>query len=266
MKIFRVISVCFFIFQTALFAYTPLRLKSLPSNSIELATLLELHDDVYSNDINAFAEFSLNSQLSFLGELSYRTFSFEQEMDTSFNILHKGTNLSVSGFYTFLLGVKFFPVEFLGASLDWAIPIEKELGFQKFHSVSGEFLFLYPFTNWFEFSLAQEFCFYIPTDNFSLGSEIAIQWQGIFKISKWRIEHISEFRQRVKDSKNKSLAIPYQKQNDRFSALRFKTAIYRNLIEKSFDLDIGISYEVAKGFLYGKETGHKFSIESRFSW
>lgn len=262
---FSFLVLCLIISHKPLEAYSPLRFREIPKNQIEWRTDLELRNDVYSNDLIAFLELAPLKNFSVFGEISYRTFSIESQNSVSAQVIHKHVNLDVSGLNASLVGIRFLPFEFLGLNLNWEIPSDN-LYSEKFHSISPEIFFLTSFSSRLKFLFGIESKFYIPKSEFQKGNEIGVFLQSHFYLTKWTIDYLLEFQQRIKESRNKRLADIYQKQNDQFSALRFKTGIWRELFKNTLNTDLGLHYEFSQGLLYAKEPSHRLEFSARVLW
>ena len=123
--------VCFF-GAASLFARETVSAVRAPGSFVQFGGLAELHDDVYSADLNLAGEFAPCNCFSIYGDFAYRLVSYE--WDTMLHDqVHEMVNLQVNGLNESYLGMKVMPFPFGGVDAGWRFPPREGGRENRFH-------------------------------------------------------------------------------------------------------------------------------------
>ena len=257
-------------FCTSIFATEFVRPITRPHSGISLGSMAELRDDVYSLDGRFSAEVAFNNRISVYSDISYRFFSYQWETELH-DQLHELVDLRVNGFNESYLGVKFFPIEFVGLAVNWRFEPGDGSQNDRFLRLGVEPLTVIPISEYLEFGAALGFYSFIERDNFQPGDEIGGQvsliWKPFYKLQNPRglkLSYVFLLRKRIEESKNLNMKTAYQKMDDEYAGFRMRAAIEYDL--KSIPLGYGFAYEMNRGTLFGFETGHRIEFFFTSNW
>lgn len=247
-----------------------LRPISAPYSSVATGTILELRDDVYSLDARLSTELAVCRQLSFYSDVSYRFFSYQWEILWR-RQLHEMLDLQVNGFNESYLGMKWFPLEYVGVAANFRFVPGEGSQKERFPRWGLEPMAFYPISAFLYFGAAFGFYSFLERDNFQPGMEIgekfSLVWKPFYKISTpngLRISYVFLLRHRIQESKNLNMLPAYQKMDDEYSGFRMRVQIAYGL--KSLPFEYGFAYEMSRGLFFGFETGHRMEFFLGTSW
>lgn len=252
------------------FGTEPLKPLLPPENSIGLAGVAELRDDVYSADLKWSAEVAPCDCFGVYVDMSYRFVSYE--FDTKLhNQIHEMLNLQVNGLNESFVGMKFFPIPYFGVNASWRFQPKDGSRVERFQRVGVEPTGLYPFSRNMLLGLSAQYYSFLEDQNFQPGDEVGVKTSFTWNIgwerhekSGWRITYAYLFRWRIQESENHNLAKPYQKMDDEYRGFRMRGDIARYFQVGKNSLGVGGAYEMNRGYLFGFETGHKVEMFVKF--
>ena len=253
----------------AAFATEPLKPVLPPENSIALAGVGELRDDVYSADLKWSAEVAPCNCLSFYTDMSYRFFSREWQI-TYHGHLHQKVDLKVNGLNESFVGMKFFPIRYFGLNVNWRFKPGDGSKVERFERLGIEPMGIYPFSANMLLGLSGQYYTFIEDRNYQPGDELGAKASFVWNVgwdkvdrSGWRIGYVFLFRWRIQESENRNLEEPYRKMDDLYRGFRMRGEVARYVTWFPFPFGIGLAYEMNRGNLFGFETGHKAELYLR---
>lgn len=240
-----------------------------PTNSVALSGLVELHDDIYSTDLNLNGEFAPCKCFSIYGDASYRFLSYQYDLMLH-DQRHESLNLKVNGFNEPYIGVKFHPFPFWGIDLTWRFLPGNGSQDNRYQRLSIVPVGLYKFSPNLKLGMGIGYHTFIARDHFEPGNEVGIKaslawrlgWNSV-KNSGYEITHIFLYRWRISESRNLNMAEPYQHMNDKYRGFRMKTDATRYFKLLGKNIGLGLFYEINRGQIFGFETGHTIGFNSR---
>ena len=248
------------------FATEPLRPALPPQTTVGVGAIAELRDDVYSGDIGWNVEIATCDCFSLYTDLSYRLVSYE--WDTMWHgQRHEAVNLQVNGMNESFVGVKFFPMRWLGVVANWRFQPGEGSRVERFNRLGVEPTILYWFSRGLLLGYSMQYYTFVENENFQPGDEIGLKasfvWNLLWNYAKrtgWRIGYAFLYRWRVEESKNFNMLKAYQKMDDAYRGFRMRGDVSYYFGWFPFPLGMGMAYEMNRGEMFGFETGHRVEL------
>lgn len=241
-----------------------------PSTFFYGGGLIELQDDIYSGYLHFGGEFALCHCLSLYGDFSYRLLSYE--FGTKFhNQIHEALNLQTNSFNEPYLGIKILPYSFAGVNINLRLPPGEGSNANRFSRLGISPFGLFDFSRGMLLAFGADYFTFLESNNFKPGDELGLKtsllWHLFWNYERrtgFTLEYTFLYRFRIEESKNYNLEKPYQKMDDLYRGLkmRFNIGRYFSVFQNSFG--VNLFYEMNRGNLFGKETGHTIGIY--FKW
>lgn len=271
-RFLRIMAVATLALWSAAFCTEPLKPLLPPENTLYMAGVAELRDDVYSADLKWSAELAPCNCFSVYTDMSYRFISYQYEL-TFHDQLHEYVNLQVNGLNESFVGMKFFPFPFFGINASWRFPPSEGSQIERFPRLGIEPTGLWQFSRNMLLGISGQYYTFLEDKNYQPGDELGAKASFVWNIgwtrherSGWRVSYAYLFRWRIQESENHNLAKAYQKMDDEYRGFRMRGAIARYYGFEKFSLGVGGAYEMNRGTLFGFETGHKveFFVKAEF--
>ena len=247
-----------------------LRPVTSPRTSVTFGGIVELRDDVYSADVRFLTEVAFCKCFSLYSDVSYRFISLQYEV-ADFEQQHEILDLRVNGFNESYLGMKWFPLEYVGVAANFRFVPGEGSQKERFPRWGLEPMAFYPISAFLYFGAAFGFYSFLERDNFQPGMEIgekfSLVWKPFYKISTpngLRISYVFLLRHRIQESKNLNMLPAYQKMDDEYSGFRMRVQIAYGL--KSLPFEYGFAYEMNRGLFFCFFTGHRMEFFLGTSW
>lgn len=268
LKKYFFISTLFLLFTSSVaFSAETLSPVKSPSTSVLLGGLGSLRDDVYSADLKLLGEFAPIKYVSVYGDFSYRFFSYLFDM-TLHKARHSPVNMEVNGFNESYVGLKFFPLQYLGIGANWRIPPGDGSQKDKMKRLGIEPMLVYPLSIRLLVGGMFGYYTYFEQKNLQLGDElggmISFVWKPFLDTGEkngFQIAYMLLYRSRIQESENLNLDKPYRGLDDCYRGFRLKVDLSYDF--ESVPLGMGIFYEMNRGLLFGFETGHQVGLYLR---
>lgn len=239
----------------------------IPSTSVLLGGLGSLRNDVYSVDMKLLGEIAPVKYVSVYGDFSYRFFSYLFDM-TFHKARHSPVNMDVNGFNESYIGLKIFPLQYLGIGANWKIPPGEGSRKDRMKRLGIEPMVAYSLNTRLLVGGMLGYYTYFEQENLQLGDELGGEFSFIWKPfleahekKGFQIAYVFLFRSRIEESQNMNMDKPYRGQNDYYKGFRLKLDMAYDF--ETIPLGIGAFYEMNRGLLFGFETGHQVGLYLR---
>ena len=230
-----------------------------PQSTVVLGYSLNLDDDVYSGDVVGSVEWAVTPRWSLLLASSYRTVSYLYEI-SDFEQVHEYMDLETEGFNRSYVGFKYAFSKYAGFESVFRSRAfggdTKEL----YNGLKSSLLLFIPFSQRVFVGGSLEWTKFFERHNFEPGRELGGKLSLVWQPGRWRIEDVILFRTRYEDSRNLNLNEYYQKQKDQYNGVKVRFAVERKFISDQNPLSLGLGYQLNRGHLFGRETGHLMDL------
>lgn len=241
-----------------------------PESAAVFGFLGELHDDVYSADLQVAGEYAPCNCFSVYGDFAYRLVSYE--WDTMLHDQnHEALNLDVNGLNESYLGMKLMPFPFFGVDVNWRLPPREGSRDCRFHRLGVSPMGIYDFSRNMQLGLAAEYFTFLEKQEFQPGDELGVKasvsWKFLWDrddFSGWKLDYVFLYRWRLQESENLSLKGDYQKMDDLYRGFKMRVDAARYFAVMGHSLGISLFYEMTRGHLFGMETGHTLGLYAKF--
>lgn len=239
----------------------------IPESRAAVGETVELDDDVYSTDLNAFIEFAPARFFSIYASGAFRFLSYSYEYTTE-GYIHNYCNLHVNGFNETYVGAKILVWHGLGINANWRFPPGEGSQENRFHRLNVEPFYAWQATQHLVIGTSVRYNMFLEDLNYKPGDEIGLRgtlaWKFLWsdaQKSGWKFTEQFLYQKRIVDSENRNLLKPYRKMKDTYSGIKFDYEIARYFGICSKSLGIGLNYQIQKGNLFGFETGHLVGLK-----
>lgn len=244
--------------------FTPI---GFPATNVAIGETVELDDDIYSTDLNVYAEFSPVKFFSLYADGAFRFLSYSYEYSTK-GYIHNYCNLHVNGFNETYVGAKIIAWHGLGLNANWRFPPGEGSQKNRFHRLNIEPFYAWQATKRLVVGTSARYDTFLEDSNYKPGDEIGLRTTFVWKFlwsdaqkSGWKFSEQFLYQKRIEDSENRNLAKPYRKMKDTYSGIKIDYELARYFDICSRSLGVGINYQIKKGTLLGFETGHLVGIK-----
>ena len=259
-----------FFCSVSLFARETVSPVHSPESFVQLGGIVELHDDVYSADLNWAGEYAPCECFSVYADFAYRLVSYEWNTMLHDQI-HEMVNLRVNGLNESYVGVKLKPVSFFGVDASWRFPPRKGDRTNRFHRMGVSPFGIYDFSRNMTLGAAAEYFTFLEEGGFLPGDEIGLKGSASWKLlwdhdagSGWKFDYVFLYRWRVQKSENGNLEKPYSEMDDLYRGFKMRVDAARYFSVLGNSLGVALFYEMNRGNLFGMETGHTIGLYSKF--
>lgn len=237
-----------------------------PKTRLTLGPMAELLDDVISVDLNLAGEYAPCNCFSVYGDFSYRFLSYEYDLMLH-DQRHQAVNLQVNGFNESYLGVKFLPVPNFGVDVSWRLPPGEGSKTNRFHRLGISPMGLFALSRNMDLGAAFEYYTFLEKENYQPGDELGLKGSMTWRLNwdvdpgtGWLFDYVFLYRWRIQESENLTMDKPYRKMDDLYRGFRMRVdgAFYFSVLNQS--LGAALFYEMNRGNLFGKETGHTLGM------
>ena len=263
--------VCFF-GAVSLFARETVSPVHSPKSFAQFGGIVELHDDVYSADLNWAGEYAPCGCFSIYGDFAYRLVSYEWNTMLHDQV-HEMVNLQVNGLNESYLSVKIMPFPFLGLDAGWRSPPREGSRENRFHRFGVSPFGIYDFSRNMVFGVAAEYFTFLEERSFQPGDEFglkgSVSWKFLWNhdaYSGWMFDYVFLYRWRVQKSKNMNFEKKYREMEDLFRGFKMRVDAARYFSVLGNSIGVALFYEMNRGYLFGMETGHTIGVYSRFEF
>lgn len=239
---------------------------------VQFGGIAELHDDVYSADLNLTGEFALCKCLSIYADFAYRLVSYEWNTMLHDQV-HEMVNLQVNGLNESYLGVKMMPYSFAGIDINWRFPPREGGRENRFHRFGISPFGIYDFSRNMVLGAAAEYFTFLEERGFLPGDEIGLKGSVSWKLlwdhdaySGWKFDYVFLYRWRIQKSENKNLDKPYSEMDDLYRGFKMRVDAARYFSIFGNSIGVALFYEMNRGYLFGMETGHTLGLYSKFKF
>lgn len=270
---FRTFSKCAYVVVMALclgpvhsFATEVLRPVLPPQSRAALQTAFELDEDVYSLDLQAYAEFAPQLWLSIYGEGAFRFFSLSYEYELA-GYLHNWANLHVNGFNETYLGAKIKPFKNVGLDVNWQFPPGEGSQKHRFHRLNVEPFAVYHFSKHLVLGASVRYNKFFEDAGYKPGCEFGLKSSFVWNVfwndtarTGWELSEAFLYQARLQNSKNMNLDRHYRNMQDKYRGMKLAFGATRYFAFWSVLMGFGLDYEMHRGSLFGFEDGHRVGL------
>lgn len=242
----------------------------IPESSVTVGLLGELHDDIYSADINMSGEYAPCNCFSVYGDFAYRLVSYEWDTELH-DQRHEALNLHVNGLNESYLGMKMMPFPFFGVDVNWRLPPREGAQDNRFHRFGVSPFGLYEFSRNMTLGAAAEYFTFLEKQNFQQGDELGLKGSVSWKLlwdrdeySGWKFDYVFLYRWRIQESENLHMDKSYRKMDDLYRGYRMRVNVARYFAVLRNSLGVSLFYEMNRGNIFGMETGHTLGLYAKF--
>lgn len=262
---------CIFVLVVQAMAREPILPVRGPSSYALLGMGAELHNDIYGGDVNLAGEFAPCNCASVYVDAGYRLVSYDFDMDGSLEMRHDVLNMDENGFNETYLGVKLMPYPFFGVDVSWRFPPGGGSQVNRFHRIGVSPMGIYDVSKHLKLGASLGYYTFLEKQDYLPGDELDLKGSLIWNLmwdekthSGWEVDHVFLYRWRIQESENHSMKKSCQKMHDRYQGFRMRTDVGYYFAVTGNALGLAGFYEMNRGSLFGRETGHAVGFYSKF--